>query len=165
MEGSLLVPKVRVEYFRKIKDKLNDLGIKISLEDNKLVYDCEDPYIGRMILTAIARGFDLENAMILQDPDYSLYIIDLDEFFNTQNRIRVIKGRVIGREGSIKIAIEEATNSKIAIFYNTIAVIAPYYSYNYVIRAINMLINGSKHASVLNFLSKAKDMIKLERLR
>lgn len=165
MEESILIPKVRVEYFKKIRDRLESIGISVKLDDNRVIYNSNDMYFAKMLLTAIARGFDLEQASLLKNPNYSLYIVDLDEFFNTQNRIRVIKGRVIGREGSIKAAIEQATDSKISVFYNTISVIAPYYSYNYILRAINMLINGSKHASVLNFLSKVKDIIRFERLR
>ncbi|MEM4385603.1 MAG: hypothetical protein QXD03_03550, partial [Candidatus Anstonellales archaeon] len=67
--------------------------------------------------------------------------------------------------GSIRETIESITESYISIFNNTVAVIAPSYSYDYVLKAINMILAGSKHSSVLNFLSRAKEMIRLSKLR
>lgn len=166
MMDSILIPRIRVEYFKSIKNKLKQLAnLDIDIEDNRIYYRAEDLYTAKLIITAIARGFDCERALKLLNPDYSLYIIDLKDFFNTSNRIKVIKGRIIGREGSIKTAIETATDSYIAVFYDTISIISPYYSYDYVLKSINMLINGSKHSTLLSFLSRAKEYIKLNRLR
>ncbi|MCS7122608.1 MAG: hypothetical protein NZ908_01475 [Candidatus Micrarchaeota archaeon] len=166
MNDQIIIPKSRVTYFRDIIDDLErEAGIKINIDGNVVRFESEDLYTAKMIILAIARGFDLNTALVLKNLDYSIYIIDLKDYFNTNNRIKVIKGRIIGTNGSIKKQLEDITDSYISIYNNTVSVIAPYYSYEYVVKAINMILQGSKHSTVLNFLSRIRDIIKLRRLR
>lgn len=166
MTDQVLIPRARASYFREIlRDLERRAGIRAELEENVVRFESNDPYVAKMIILAIARGFDLNTALYLRNMDYSLYIIDLKDYFNTNNRIKVMKGRIIGTDGSIRKQLEEMTESYIAIYNNTVSVIAPYYSYEYVIKAINMILQGSKHSTVLSFLSKIRDVIRLRKLR
>jgi len=86
-------------------------------------------------------------------------ILDLDNFFHSQNAKKRIKGRIIGTDGKVKKRIEEITDAYISIYGDTIAIIAPYYTMSYVKDIIEMLINGAKHSTVFNVLSKMKEEI------
>ncbi|MEM2380196.1 MAG: hypothetical protein QXS53_02630, partial [Candidatus Anstonellales archaeon] len=77
MDDSILVPRSRVPYFLKIKDLLKHRAeIDVEIRDNVVKYRSNNMYVARLILIAIARGFDIDRAMILKNDDYSLYILD-----------------------------------------------------------------------------------------
>jgi ribosomal RNA assembly protein len=158
------VPKKRVKYIIENIDAIQQkLDAKIEILYNSIKIESNNP-IAFLYIKAIARGFNIQDADFLLNSDYSLYIIDLDEYFNTENRISVMKGRIIGRNGSIKSYLEQITDSKICIYGNTVSIIAPFYSIEVIKSALTMIINGAKHSSVLNYLSKAKQRIMYEKL-
>jgi KH domain-containing protein len=159
MKEIILVPTRRFKYMLAKKEQLEDLPIRLE-KPNSVVVETEDPeafFKTKDIVKAIARGFSIATAKTLLNPDYMLMIIDLEDFLNTPNAIRRIKARIIGREGSIKLEIQRATDSLISVHGNTVAIIAPFYSIYYAKTAVEKIIHGAKHSSVLNYLARVRE--------
>ncbi len=131
----------------------------------EIIGDPADIFFVRDIIKAIGRGFTPETALRLMGHDYGLYVISLKEIIPSENAITRLKGRVIGEKGRIKSQIEEATDSYVSIYGNTISIISRIDTMEYAKEAIGMLIDGARHTSVLGYLSKAKREIMEARLR
>jgi ribosomal RNA assembly protein len=127
--------------------------------------DPADVFFARDIVKAIGRGFTPESALKLLGHDYGLYIIPLKDHVTSENALARVKGRVIGEKGKIKAQIEEATDSYVSVYGNTIAIISRIDSMEYAKEAIGMLIDGARHTSVLGYLAKAKRELMESRLK
>ena len=105
------------------------------------------------IIKAIGRGFNPKRAMLLTNEDFDLGIIDLEDYVgtstNAQNRV---KGRIIGREGKSRLLIEELTETQISIYGSTVSIIGNIEALPAAKEAVAMLIRGSFHKSIWNYL-------------
>jgi len=91
------------------------------------------------------------------DEEYYLEIIDIKDFSGkSKNRMKVLKGRVIGSEGKAKKMIERYTDTKISIYGKTISIIGKWDKIIIAKKAVEMLLSGSLHSSVYKFLEKQK---------
>jgi ribosomal RNA assembly protein len=70
----------------------------------------------------------------------------------SEKKLKRIKGRIIGRNGEIRKAIERYAECYVSIFGKTVSIIADYENLQIARKAINMLINGMPHHTVLKFL-------------
>ncbi|VVC03034.1 KH domain protein [Candidatus Bilamarchaeum dharawalense] len=150
---------------KKLEKKCN---VEFNIDsdgDVELIGDPADIFFARDIVKAIGRGFTPEEALRLLEHDYGLYIIPLKDYAHSEKAITRLKGRVIGEKGKIKYNIEEATDSLISIYGNTIAIIAKIDTMEYAKEAIGMLIDGARHTSVLGYLAKTKREIWEARLK
>lgn len=109
-----------------------------------------------LMVKALGRGFEKDEALLLLNDDYDLRVINLKDYFGSKSHFQRIKARVIGRRGSIKKSIEGATLSRISISGNHISIIAPYYSLPCAEEAVSMLIKGSKHSTLANYLARKR---------
>jgi len=141
---------------KMIEDKCH-IMLNIHSDGSVEIMGEEDSeFFAESVIKAIARGFSAWDAIKLSDPDYVLFIIDLREYVHTRNSAVRLKSRVIGREGRIKMSIEHATDSILSIQGHTISIIAKYDAIEYAQKAIDMLLNGSRHATVETYLSQAR---------
>lgn len=150
---------------KKIEKRCN---VKLVVDDEgavEIIGDPADAFFVHEVVKAIGRGFSAETALRLLGSDYGLYVIALKEIISSENAIIRLKGRVIGEKGKIKAAIEDATDSYISVYGNTIAVISRIDSMEYAKEAIGMIMDGARHTSVLGYLAKAKRGILEARLR
>jgi ribosomal RNA assembly protein len=105
------------------------------------------------IIKAIGRGFSPENAFRLLDDESDFFIFNLYDYVGKkESHIRRLKSRVIGREGKTKRVIESLTDSKISIYGHTIAIISDITKMNILKKSVDMLLTGSKHATVYRFI-------------
>jgi ribosomal RNA assembly protein len=153
------------------------LGVKINLDsktgDCEILYDpkSQDPnplnvFIAQKIVNAINRGFNPNKAMKLLEETYDLEIFNLISIFGkSDKRIKHAKGRVIGRNGEIRKAIERYAESFISVYGKTISVIADYENLQIARKAVSMLINGMPHHVVLRFLENKYNEKKKEEFR
>jgi len=148
-----------IEDNKKELEKL--LSVSLNFEDNTVIIngEAENVYFALPVIKAIARGFSLKDAEKLTSQDYVLEIIDLKYYCKTINCIKRLKSRVIGKDGKIKMKIQETTQSIISVYGHTVSFISPYYTAQYVREGIEMLLNGSKHSTLLRYLAKVKDKI------
>lgn len=164
-EGNMNIPKQRIGVIigkkgstkRKLERELNS---KLVIEDQKVYYSTNDPVTFlkiRDVIKAIARGFTPEEALMLLDDNYTLYVINLEEKFG-KNKERIIryKSRVIGREGSVRKQIEEKTNTKMVVYGKTISLLGRMKDIRRALDVINLILKGSRHSTALNLLNRRK---------
>ncbi|MBU5688253.1 MAG: KH domain-containing protein [Candidatus Aenigmarchaeota archaeon] len=139
-----------------IKEEIERVtNTKITInEDIEIDGDGLNVYVAKNIIKAFGRGFSIEDALKLVDDLYSLEIIDLSDYANTDNRIKVISGRIIGSQGKTKKYIERYTNTKIAVSGKTVSIIGKWDDINLAREAILMLIRGSTHKTVYRWLEQ-----------
>ena len=155
----------------------NILAVKIDIDSktgecdikpliNNPNYNPINTLSAQKIITAIARGFNPIKAMKLVDESYDLEIFNLISILGkSDKRIKRIKGRIIGRNGEMRKAIEKYAESYISVYGKTVSIISDYENLQIARKAVSMLINGMPHHVVLKFLEnkyneKKKEMFK-----
>lgn len=142
----------------------SDTG-EVEVRPNK---DLKDPVLlikAREIVRAIGRGFSVEQAIVLCEDDYYLEIIRLKPIIGERNnRIRRVRGRVIGSNGKTKASIEELTGVKLTVTGSTVSIIGTFEQVGDAKESILDIINGAEIAAVLGRLEdKRTDLKKSER--
>jgi len=143
------------------KDLEEKLGVKldidsktgdVTIEDHEI----EDPLkVIKMenIIKAVGRGFSPENALYLTNDNSDFFIFDLHDYVGKKEaHLRRLRSRVIGREGKTKKVMEELTESKISVYGHTISIISDVMKMNILKKSVDMLLTGSKHATVYRFV-------------
>jgi len=138
---------------------------EVSIDDHEV----KDPLVVMKIeniIKAIGRGFSPKNANILLNDDFDFFVFDLHDYVGKkESHLRRIKSRVIGKEGKTKKVLEELTDSKISIYGHTISIITDTTKMNILKKSIDMLLTGSKHATVYRFVeNQMKELKRAERL-
>jgi ribosomal RNA assembly protein len=148
----------------EIDSKTGDVEIKPDIESEN--YDPLNQLTAKKIIRAINRGFNPEKALRLKDMDYELEIFNLVKILGrSDKKLKRIKGRLIGRNGEIRKAIERYAECFVSIFGKTVSVIADYENLQIARKAINMIINGMPHHTVLRFLEDRYSEKQKERFR
>ncbi len=153
----------------KIKDELEKkarVTLNISPEGEVFIEgEMTDVYFAKDIVKAIGRGFEPKHALKLLKEGYCFYLIDLKNELDTENAIKRIRGRIIGEDGKVKTEIEEATDSYISVFGNTVGIISKTDGIEYAKEAVYKLIDGAPHTAVFTYLAKIKRQMFTDRLR
>lgn len=154
------------------KDLEEKSGVKLTI-DSKLgevaidEHEVKDPLVVMKIesvVKAIGRGFSPQHAFRLMDDDAEFFIFDLYDYVGKkESHVRRLKSRVIGREGKTKHVLEELTDSHISVFGHTISIIADIIHMDILKKAIDMLLTGSKHATVYRSVETQMKKLKLEK--
>ena len=153
------------------------LGVQIDLDSK--TGDCEvKPIIGHQnytplntftalkIINAINRGFNPVKAMKLLDETFDIEVFNLyDLLGKSEKKIKRLKGRIIGRNGEMRKAIERFAESYVSVYGKTISIISDYDNLQIARKAVNMLLSGMPHHSVLKFLENKYNDKKKEEFR
>jgi len=107
-------------------------------------------------LTAIAYGFNPEKAKILFEDDTIIQIIDLKKELKKENRIRQIKGRIIGKKGRMWKEIENSIGVFLSIYNNYVAIIGFSIQVYYALDIIRLIMRGAEFARVYQELERIK---------
>ena len=140
--------------FRKLSDVKTSLDTDVKLESS-------DPISlkrAKEVFIAFGRGFEFDNALNMLDEDFLLEIIEIKYFTKSENRMKILKGRVIGTGGKIKKLIERISATKIAVYGKTICIIGKWNDVKLAAKAIEMLLLGSKHSSVMRYIKENKNL-------
>lgn len=128
--------------------------VTITGEDGLMLFTTKE------IVRAIARGFNPKLAMLLLKPDYMLEIIDMKDIAGkSKSTMERLKGRVIGTGGKSRAEIERLTDTHISIYGKTIGILGEMGSVSLARQAVAMLLQGSMHKTVYQFLEKKKKEI------
>lgn len=155
------------------KDLEEKSGLKINI-DSKLGevviddHEVEDPLMIikiENIVKAIGRGFSPQNAMKLMDDDADFFVFDLYDYVGKKEaHVRRLKSRIIGKEGKTKCVLEELTDARISIYGHTVSVISDIIRMNILKKSIDMILAGSKQATVYRFVeTQMKELRREER--
>ena len=143
------------------KDLEEKSGVKINIDskNGEVTIDensSTDPLMilkVENIINAISRGFSPDKAFLLFSDEADFFIFDLRDYVGKKDtHIRRLKSRIIGREGKTKRVIEELTDAKISSYGHTIAIISDLERMNILKKSVDMLLTGSKHATVYRFV-------------
>ncbi|MCX8150238.1 MAG: KH domain-containing protein [Candidatus Bathyarchaeota archaeon] len=168
--GVLVGPEGKVK--RDIEEQLHvelnveseDGGVEITLSekapDPSLLFKAKD------VVTAIGRGFTPENAFrILRNEDTVFDFVDLRAIFGrSESDIKRVKGRIIGMNGKTRKTIEELTEADVVVYGHTVGLIGTFEQVDAARNAVQMLIQGSQHHTVYNFLQKKRRELKKQEL-
>ena len=154
------IPQERIKILRTDKllrtlEKFSNAKIKCN-EDIEI--DCDDVLLLmrlKEVIHAFGRGFDLNDAMNLLDESFMLETINLNDFAGkSKKRQLTLKGRVIGREGTMREFIEKHAEVKVSIYGKTISIVGTWEKVQVAKEAIERLLNGAKHTTVYRFLEE-----------
>lgn len=156
------------------KDLEEKSGIKIDIDskNGEVTFDensLDDPLMilkVENIINAISRGFSPEKAFLLFNDEADFYVFDLRDYAGkSDNHVRRLKSRIIGSEGKTKRVLENLTNSKVSVYGHTVSIISDIMRMNILKKSIDMLLTGSKHATVYHFVeTQIKELKHSEKL-
>ncbi len=139
-------------------------GIQITLKesatDPSLLFRAKD------VVTAIGRGFSPDQALrLIRNEDAVFDFIDLRTIFGrSDSDIRRVKSRIIGMNGKTRRTIEELTEADVVVYGHTVGFIGTFEQVDIARNAVQMIIQGSEHHSVYNFLQKKRRDLKKQQL-
>ena len=139
-------------------------GVEITLNekatDPSLLFRAKD------VVTAIGRGFPPENAFrLIRNEDSIFDFIDLRAVFGrSESDIKRVKGRIIGMNGKTRRTIEELTEADVVVYGHTVGLIGTFEQVDAARNAVQMIIQGSQHHTVYNYLQKKRREIKKQML-
>ena len=117
------------------EDEVTDPVIKMKLPD---------------VIFAIGRGLAPKRAVQLMEDEVFLRMYDIREWVGRQpNQTRRMRSRLIGTNGRIRSLIEELTGTEMAIYGSTVLVIGDQESLALATPAIEGILQGSEHGTVL----------------
>jgi len=159
-----------------VKDGIEKkLGVELTIDSESgdititLNPEAQDPSVlfrAREVITAIGRGFSPDRAFrLIRDEDAALEVIDLREIFGrSESELQRVKGRIIGQEGKTRRIIEELTDAEISVHGHTVSIIANSDEMEIARQAVQMLLRGSLHSTVYNFLNRKRRDLKKKKL-
>lgn len=170
MEHLSRVPKDRIAVLigksgktRKMIEKAcgGKLTIDSQTGDVSITWEVEPDPVKRMkipdVISAIARGVAPERAKQLVEDDVFLRMYDIREWVGRQpNQTRRMRSRLIGTNGRIRTLIEEMSGCEIAVYGSTVAVIGDNDGLALATPAIEGILGGSEHSTVLFGLEQDK---------
>src|SRR3989344_596615 len=147
--------KKEIEQETKCKLDISKEGdVTITGEDGLMLFTAKE------IVRAIARGFNPKLAMLLLKQDYMLEMIDMKDIAGkNKSTMERLKGRVIGTGGKSRAEIERLTDTHISIYGKTIGILGEMGSVSLARQAVAMLLQGSMHKTVFQFLEQKKKEI------
>lgn len=143
---------------RELEKKFN-CKLNINSNSGEVNVFCDDAvavFVISNIIAAVNYGHSPEHAMKLEDENYVLDVIDLKQMVKDHERLKSVAGRIIGKDGSTRRAIEEITKCNISIKDSFVSSIGPYENIQLIHEALEMLIKGSSHKSFYSYLERNK---------
>lgn len=152
----------KIEQVTRVPIQINSNLGEVTF-DEQIIENPIDIFKIENIIRAIGRGFSPENALLLLGNDMDLLIFDIHDYVGKRpSHVKRLKSRVIGTEGKTKRVLEELTESKISIYGHTISIIGSIFNIDITKKAIDMILSGSKHATVYRFVETAMKKLRLE---
>lgn len=173
----LKIPKERIgvligpngETKEKI-EKLSKTMLQIDSIEGEIIIDEHEksdpllPLIVKNVILAIGRGFSPEHALYLFKENMDFFIFDIRDYVGKKDsHNKRMKSRIIGTEGKTKRTIENLTDSYLSIYGHTVSIIADFELMDIAKKAIDMLLSGSKHASVYRYIEREMKKLRMNK--
>ncbi|MCC7553356.1 MAG: KH domain-containing protein [Methanobacteriaceae archaeon] len=155
---------------KKAIEKETETRLEIDSNDGIVTIipkeNMEDPLGGwnaNHIVKAIGRGFNPEKAIKLTDDDIYLEIIKLPLIIGKSKKaLARHKGRIIGKDGKTREIIVDMAEVDMAIYGKTVSFIGKLENIMIAKEAVKMILNGSRHKTVYNFLEQKQNELKVK---
>lgn len=149
----LYITKERLKSLRSdpklLKQAEKACKCKISVESDGTIEisanDAFNEFNAKNVVFAYGRGFEMEVALKLVNPEYYFRIIDLGQIESKPERIKQLKARLIGIGGKAKRYMEEVSMAHISVYGDTISLIGDITQVAEAETAINTIIDGGTH--------------------
>jgi ribosomal RNA assembly protein len=116
------------------------------------------------VIRAIGRGMAPSRAIRLLEDDVHLKMYDIREWVGRQpNQIKRMRGRIIGRNGRIRELIEELSGVELVVYRSTVVVVGDLESLAIGSSALERVLAGAEHGTVLKFLETERRRQRMER--
>ena len=147
---------------RRMLEKACGATLEIDSKNGEVMADWgdvdADPVV-RMkmpdVIVAIGRGLAPKRAVQLIRDEVSLKMYDIREWAGRQpNQTRRMRSRLIGRNGRIRSLIEEISRCEMAIYGSTVLVIGDEDGLALAAPAIEGILRGSEHSTILHGLEQ-----------
>ena len=135
-------------------EELTDCDLEIEGNVARVEGEALAEMTAEKIVKAIGRGFSPEKAFKMLEKDVTLHIIDVKRYEQSRNGRERLKGRVIGRDGEARRHLEKEANIDISVYGSTVSLIGKAQNIEVAVEAINMLLQGSSHATAYGYLEK-----------
>ena len=137
----------------QIDSQSGEVNITWDLENSDPIIRMKMPDL----IMSIGRGLAPKRALQLLNDDIFLKMYDIREWVGRQpNQIRRMRSRLIGTNGRIRSLIEELTGCEISIYGSTVLIIGDDQSLAIAGPAIEGILRGSEHGTVLYGLEQDK---------
>lgn len=156
------------------KKKLEEMtGVEITVDSEKGEVTineehAEDPSNAlrvKDVVKAIGRGFSEKRAFRLLEDDIFLKLFDIRDYVGKNpKRVRQVRARLIGTGGKTRRLVEELTGVDVSIYGNTVGLVGDIVQLGIAERAVEMLLEGSKHAAVYRFMEGSRAALKMAEL-
>ena len=149
---------------KKHIESITSTKLTIDSKEGDVLIEGEDSfnvYITKLIVMAVSRGFNPEIAIILANENTSLEIINIHDF-SGKSKIKEtrMKARIIGTKGKSRHLLEQLTNTDICVYGKTVSIIGKVENTIMARRALEMLLKGSKHGNVYQWLEKQQHYLR-----
>ncbi|MDR3283262.1 MAG: KH domain-containing protein [Candidatus Methanoplasma sp.] len=153
---------------KKIIERMS--GIRIRVDSEGVVTFNEeaegaDPLMALKIMDvikAVGRGFNPDRAVRLFEDDEYFEAIDLKEVVGDhKNQLGRIRSRLIGTGGKTRAIIEDLTGCYMSVYGNTVALIGNSVSLPVAKHAVELILNGSEHATVYHYLENQRPRLRI----
>jgi len=146
-----------------LKINIDSKAGEVTIDDHEM----KDPLMVikiENIIRAIGRGFSPNKAFTLMNDEADFFVFNLHDYVGKkETHIKRLKSRVIGKEGKTKKVLEGLTDAKISVYGHTVSVISDIIKMNILKKCIDMLLTGSKHATVYRFVeTQMKELKRFE---
>ncbi len=137
-----------------IDSETGDVSVQWTAEKNDPVKMMKMPDVIR----AIGRGMPPKKAIpLLENDNLFMEIVDLRDWVGKRgNQLRRLRSRLIGRNGRIRGIIEEHTGCELSIHGHTATLIGQQMGMADARSAIEMILNGSEHSTVIRTLERRR---------
>ncbi|MFW6195733.1 MAG: KH domain-containing protein [Thermoplasmatota archaeon] len=174
--ASIKIPKNRIgvligkdgEVKKEIEERTGaelDIDSKTGLVeiDTREIDDPILPMKVEDVVKAIGRGFNPDKAMNILEDNVNFELLDIRDWVGkSSNSVRRMRGRIIGKGGRTRELIEELSETYVSVKGNTVGIIGQPFEVKIARKAVVMLLEGSKHATVYSFLEGKRKDIKLD---
>jgi len=147
-------------------EKQSDCDLDIDSETGDVEIESDssvDVYFVQEVVNAVGNGFNPSTASLILKKDYLLETIDIGEYV-AEDKVKRMKGRVIGTNGKTRETIEDLTETYLSVYDDHVSIIGRVEHIQAARRAVEKLLNGQSHSAVYKALERHRDKVRRRQL-